>query len=235
MPRSSSRAALVRFLLPALPWVSALSGCGQPSVPSDVVAPASPSSSALFAAASPSAEAALDAAAPPSTAPASASASSSPPDGASPSATPQAADASSADDVFGGLALELSEADVVKLLGAPSKKSAVVEEGATGLWVSTWTWPKSGVTVSMAAEAKGRPSHVASFQLSAASKLKNAKGIGVASTRADVVRVFGPRISTENAASTRPGSIVVDSIYGGVIFDMEKDRVVGVFVGAGAE
>jgi hypothetical protein len=228
--RSSPLALALSFA--TIASMVATTGCGQPASPSDpsVLVPATSASAVVPPASNaPSSPATISAA---------------PTTSATPSATPAPSASTSApvaplaakdDDVFGGLALGLSEAEIVKLLGAPAKKSQVEQEGATGLWVSTWTWPKLGVTLRMAAEAKGRPAKLDSVQLAAPSKLVNPKGIGIGSLRADVVRVFGPRISTENAASMRPGAIVVDSIFGGVIFDVEKDHVVGVFVGAASE
>ena len=76
---------------------------------------------------------------------------------------------------------------------------------------------------------------VHNIHISAPSSLKNAKGIGMGAKRAEVVAAFRSRISTEPGASTGPESIVVGSIYGGVIFNMKGDEVAGIFIGASAE
>ncbi len=142
--------------------------------------------------------------------------------------------APSTDDVFGGLSLGLSEAAVVKLLGKPATRSKVAEEAASGLRVSTWTWPAAGVTLVMDTTDK-RSAKINRIQLSGPSSLRNAKGIGIGSKRAEVVAVFRPRISTDAADATSPDTIVVGSVYGGVIFDMKGDEVAGIVVGATAE
>ena len=48
-----------------------------------------------------------------------------------------------------------------------------------------------------------------------------------------MVTAFGARISTEHGGG--PGSIVVGSIFDGVIFTMKGDRVAEILVGAASE
>lgn len=194
-------------------------------------APATPAPTAAAPAAPPSPEPPAPAT-PPSLGPQApqAPASSAPAAAAPTSAAP----AEASGEAFGGLSLGLTDVAAVKLLGEPGTRGKVIEEAASGLLLSTWTWPAKGATVVMDASSKGT-AKVHSIQLSAPSSLRTAKGIGIGSKRAEVVAAYRSRISTEAGASTDPSRIVVGSIYDGVIFDMKGDKVVGIFVGAAAE
>ena len=89
------------------------------------------------------------------------------------------------------------------------------------------------------------PSAVASFRIDRASIpswSKSAVAAVTMSVRVRVVRPLAlnasevrPRLSTEPGANGGPERIVVGSIYGGVVFEMKGDDVVGIFVGASAE
>jgi hypothetical protein len=138
-----------------------------------------------------------------------------------------------ADAAFGGVALGLSGADVIKVLGPPKTKGKVKSSPAVGLDLSTWTWPAKGVEVEMDWTTKKGSPTVHQIVLKAPSTLKNPQGIGIGSTRAEVLAAVGKRVSVETPPT--PERVVMGSIFDGVSFSMKGDKVESILVGAGAE
>ncbi len=129
-----------------------------------------------------------------------------------------------------GIRLDSPETVITALLGQPASKSPSVEEGATGDVVSTWSWPAAGVTAKMA-DVDGLH-FVRSLTITSPSQLGTAEGIAVGSTEAQVRAAYGDRINTEES---RPGMIVVGSIFGGLLVTLTDGVVTELFVGAAAE
>jgi hypothetical protein len=150
-----------------------------------------------------------------------------PPDAAAP-AGPAPIDEDTLLDVeaIGPLKLRMPEADVIELLGKPAQRSKVIEEGATGLFVSTWTW--DGVAMHMAAEAKKGPFKVATISVGKPPHA-TARGIKVGSTLAELEKTY-PR-STEEG-NNDPSLYLVGSVYGGLLFRLKDGAVTEIFLGA---
>lgn len=127
---------------------------------------------------------------------------------------------------LGALGPGVGEREVIAQLGAPTTRDQPVEEGATGDWVSAWTWP--GATLSMAAEREAGPWTVRSVSIDAPSKLATKRGIRIGSARAEVERTY--KRSPDDDASD-PARYLVGSMYGGVLFALERDRVVAISIG----
>ena len=132
----------------------------------------------------------------------------------------------------GELRLGVTVDALKSLLGAPDSKSDVVEEAATGLSVSTWTWADKGISLVMAASGPDQAPTVDRITVTAPSTLRTAEGIGVGATEAAVTAAYGPAINKEESST---GSIVVGSVFGGMIFTIERGTVSSIFIGAAAE
>jgi hypothetical protein len=64
-------------------------------------------------------------------------------------------------------------------------------------------------------------------------ELATARGVRLGSSEAEVKIAYGREF---NAEESRAGeTFVAGSVYGGVIFEVEKGKVVGIFIGAAAE
>lgn len=150
--------------------------------------------------------------------------------------TPAPAPAPPDAEVFGQLHDGLDAAAVEALLGPPDSRTEPEEMGATGEWVSSWTWAAQGVALSMAAgTADGAPT-VDAISISAPSKLTTSRGVGIGTPRAEVERIYGPYRATDAPAeSTDPDMFLVGSIYGGTFFTFTDGKVSEIFVGTGAE
>ena len=130
-------------------------------------------------------------------------------------------------EAIGGLKLRMDEAAVTAVLGPPTKKTKPFEEGATGEWVSDWTWP--GVRLKMGAEKKAGPFVISAIEISAPSTLATSAGIKIGSTRADIAKVY-PR-SDEEVQKPKT-EYLVGSVYGGMLFTLDHDKVKNIFLGA---
>lgn len=147
-------------------------------------------------------------------------------------ATPLDSAQDDVDDIE-GLPLGLSANDIQAALGAPTSKSDIVEEGATGEFVSTWTWDKAGVSAKMSAVAEDLDPNLGTITIKAPSTLKTKKGIGIGATADEVLTTYGAAV---NEQETTVDSIVVGSMFGGVIFSIDGNGIVTeIFVGAAAE
>ncbi len=151
---------------------------------------------------------------------------------ATPEAPDEVVEPKTSDQGFGGLALGLTAKKVVAKLGEPESKDEIAEEGATGLWVSNWHWPKQGVELAMAAGKKDGAPTINSLTLTPPSVLKNPRGIGIGSRRDDVLKAFGKAV---DKTASKGDEILIGSVYGGVFFDLKDQKVIKIFVGAGAE
>lgn len=109
--------------------------------------------------------------------------------------------------------------DLVKHLGAPKTKSPGSYEGATGGYVSWWSWP--GVGATMVAGKPTGPWLARSIQVSAPSKLATKAGIRIGSSRKEVEAKY-QRGSMDQG---EPESFLAGSPYGGMYFTF-KDGVV---------
>lgn len=131
-----------------------------------------------------------------------------------------------------GLALGTTASEVVVLLGMPTDKTPVVDEAATGDFVSMWTWESKGIEAKMTAPSTSGPFAVGSLTIALPSALKTVQGIGLGASLAEVEAAYGARI---NAEESTPDTVVVGSIFGGMLFAIVDGKVSEIFVGAAAE
>jgi hypothetical protein len=135
---------------------------------------------------------------------------------------------------FGDIKLGQSSADLLKILGEPEVKSRAVEWGADGLIHQDWVWNPKGLEINMSSE-KGKEettSTVFSIRGFAPTTYKTKAGIGIGSTYDEVQAAYKRDI---NAEESNRQQIVVGSVYGGIIFSFQNDKVENIFLGAAAE
>lgn len=124
--------------------------------------------------------------------------------------------------------------DVIAEFGEPASVTDVEAMEATGEWVRTYSWESLGLSVIVAAENSEGPFAIVSLMLGEGSNLRTIRDIGVGSTRAEVEAAYRPAINLEESEDA---TIVVGSVYGGIMFEIDAgaSRVVSIFVGAAAE
>ncbi len=132
---------------------------------------------------------------------------------------------------IGNISRGMGETEVVRELGRPDGKSKFEFEPATGNTLQTWTYKKLGLAIQMNKE-KARI-YVVSITAEAPCRFATKRGIAIGSTAAQVKKAYPP--DTWDGVSSRDDWIVVGSIYDGLMFAIEKGRVVRIFMGAAAE
>lgn len=134
---------------------------------------------------------------------------------------------------LGKLALNQKAATVLEVLGEPRSKGADVLMEATGEWVQEWEFPEQGLTLMMGSNLKGGAKTVWSIKADESCKLSTERGVGIGTQEGELKQAYG---ELYNAEESRTGeTFVAGSVYGGVIFEIEKGKVVGIFIGAAAE
>ena len=129
------------------------------------------------------------------------------------------------DEAIGPLLFGMKDADAVKLLGAPKKKTLPVEEGATGEFASTWTWP--GVTLEMVSEKRTGPAKVRLITVTAPTAYATKRGIKIGSKLTEIAAAY-PK---SDEGSDDPTQFLVGSPYGGLLFVLKGDAVAEILLG----
>jgi hypothetical protein len=161
---------------------------------------------------------------------------------AGPVAQAGAAEASDVDPTserLGGIGVGDAAELAVDTFGEPASKSEPMEMGATGETVSSWSWPKHGLTIVMVLDAEAQSGTVSSMTVTAPSTITTSRGVGIGTPRADVDRIYAPFFGVgrepDEPDTTSPESLIIGSVYGGTFFTFAAGKVTEIFVGAGAE
>jgi hypothetical protein len=133
----------------------------------------------------------------------------------------------------GGIRLNQKGTKVVAVLGEAPEKGEWETWDFDGVDRQTWLYSDAGVELTMA-RTDDSGITVDRIDVMKNSKLRTARGIGIGSTRRDVMNAYKDDLAPEEE-QTDPASVVIGSIYGGIIFDFENDKVTRIFVGAAAE
>lgn len=136
------------------------------------------------------------------------------------------------DIMDGWLKLGLNQSEVLHKLGPPDEKSTEDFWGAIGTYVEKWNYNSKGITLQMDSENKGGNKKVLMITVSKSNKMKTVKMVGINSNRDLIIEKYGAAI---NDGYSSKKEIVVGSIYGGIIFELEDDKVKTIFIGAKAE
>lgn len=105
--------------------------------------------------------------------------------------------------------------------------------GADGEYHQHWTYKGCGLMLGMVASQPKGAQRVFSVTITAPSKYKTARGIGIGSPEAAVRKAYAAVL---NLPESKPGeTLVAGSIYGGLIFYFKNGKVSEIFMGAAAE
>lgn len=123
--------------------------------------------------------------------------------------------------------------DVIKLIGEPEEKSEAAIWGSDGLEHQTWHYKALGLELGFM-EYDTNTQIVDSIIISSPSKLRTIRGIGIGSTKSEILKAYENEINKEES-DMDSDSIIAGTVYGGLIFKLENDRVATIFIGAAAE
>ncbi len=134
---------------------------------------------------------------------------------------------------LGGLCLGLPEKDVLKLLGSPATRGELVFQEADGNYVQDWHYPDQGIELVMSAgQKKSGVKTIANITASGPCTFATRKGIKIGDAESAARKAYAEHVDRE---TNDPGTLVVGSIYGGIIFNFTKGKVSRIFYGAAAE
>ncbi len=117
----------------------------------------------------------------------------------------------------------------------PIRPEKTAEElwAADGLYHQGWHYPGTGLSLGMAAEVAQGAQTVEGITITAPCPLLTERGIGIGSTRAEVALAYADWFAPEDS---EPGStFVAGSVFDGIIFRFEDDKVVEISLGSAAE
>ena len=135
---------------------------------------------------------------------------------------------------LGGLRLGLSEPETRKLLGKPAKQGKLVKQEADGTYVQDWHYPVQGIELQMTTGGtRNGAKSIASITASAPCAKITKLGLKIGSPESTVRKAYAAHVDRDSPAE--PGTFVVGSIYGSMIFTFEKGKVSRIFIGAAAE
>jgi len=144
-----------------------------------------------------------------------------------------AAEAMLSAERLGGLRLGLPEKDALKLLGSPATRGKLVFQEADGNYVENWHYPDKGIELLMSAgEKKSGRKTIANITASAPCTFATRKGIKIGDAESAARKAYTEHVDQE---TSDPGTLVVGSVYSGIIFNFTAGKVSRIFFGAAAE
>ncbi len=136
-------------------------------------------------------------------------------------------------EMLGALKLDMTEAEIAKLIPAKPVRSREQLWGADGQYHLKWSYRAQGLTLGMVSAKKGAAKTLESITCAARCTLKTSRGIGLGSTLADAQKAYAAEFNKEES---EPGVFVAGSIYGGLVLNFDKaGKVSAMFLGAAAE
>lgn len=137
------------------------------------------------------------------------------------------------EESFGGLKLDMAIAELTPLIDCGAIKGEPVLWEGIGEIIQEWDYPECGVKLQMSTADPNVSQIISSIAIRAPSQLATARGIQIGSSESEVMAAYADYEDTEHSA---PGeSFMAGSVYGGLIFSFEDDKVVRMFLGAGVE
>ncbi|MBN1183844.1 MAG: hypothetical protein JXB49_16245 [Bacteroidales bacterium] len=134
---------------------------------------------------------------------------------------------------FGGwLKLSLEEKEITNNIGLPEHKTKEEFWDAIGTFVQKWEYKKNGVFLDMMSDSIGGSKTILSIYLASPCSLKTNEQIGIGSDENFIKEYYEMHIDMNNSNDS---TIIVGSIYGGIVFTLKNEKVSEIFIGAIAE
>lgn len=130
---------------------------------------------------------------------------------------------------IGELKMGTSGTKLTELFGTPEKKSKPLVSEADAATHQTWEYKALGISVDLVGENELETN---SITMSAPCTLKTSQQIGIGDTKESVLKAYSDSIDKDSGDDN---TMVAGSVYGGVIFTLENNKVKSIFIGASAE
>lgn len=132
---------------------------------------------------------------------------------------------------LGELKYGLAFHEVIRIYGKPNTKTKAELWTGDGEYHQTVKYHDEGIELDLIGNSE-ETKKVNMIKITNPSELKTLKNIGIGSDFNDVEEAYKDLIDKDFSNSE---AIVVGSIYGGVIFSFENNKVISIFIGAMAE
>lgn len=132
---------------------------------------------------------------------------------------------------IGQLKYGLSLSNVIEAYGKPSEETETELWSGDGEYHQTIKYIDKGIVLDVIGNPRSHKK-INMITISKPSELKTLKNIGVGSDYIDVENAYKDQIATDFSDNK---SIVVGSIYGGLIFTLKDNKVETIFIGSAAE
>ncbi len=134
---------------------------------------------------------------------------------------------------IGGLQLGMSPTQFIDLLPCTVVKSDPVLLAGIGEIIQEWSYPDCGVRLQLSTSDSNTPQKVFSIKVSEPGKMKTSRKIGIGS---DFEAVLDAYLEYADQADNQAGeTFLAGSADGGLSIKFKDNRVVSLFLGAGAE
>jgi len=131
---------------------------------------------------------------------------------------------------IGELSLGQPVALIKKIIGNPDEVTKVEIWGSDGDYHQTWRYKRKGIEIDLVGDNESKK--ICSIIIVAPCKLKTKEKIGVGSSLDDVQRAYKTQI---NSTFSNSETIVIGSIYDGLVFFMDLGKVNKIILGSMAE
>jgi hypothetical protein len=135
---------------------------------------------------------------------------------------------------IGKLQIGLSEAKVKQKINCALNRDTEKLWTADGAYHQKWKYAACGITLGMVSTKKGGPKSIESITLNSPSRLSTKRNIRIGSSEKATRKAYKSESNQENEATPKE-SFIAGSIYGGLIFQFQNDKVSEIFLGAAAE
>lgn len=136
------------------------------------------------------------------------------------------------DEVFNNwLQVGIGEKLVNSRMGGKYSIRKIGYSEVDGYYYEEWVYPVDGTKLLMQSEEPESERSVSEITIKSPSNLTNLQGIGIGSSRDDILKVYPNAAQTD----TSPDIMVAGNIYEGIFFTIKKDKISEIFVGSLAE
>ncbi len=136
-------------------------------------------------------------------------------------------------EALGQLKLNMTESQLTEKIGKPNTKSKAQVWGADGFEHSTWSFTKIGLSIDMQKEVDSKAESVVySITAKAPCDYATLRGIKIGDKKEAVLSAYRDEVDQQAGDDQ---SIVIGSVYGGIIVGIKNGMVQSIFIGASAE
>ena len=129
---------------------------------------------------------------------------------------------------IGKLKIEMREDEVISILGKPECQSKKQFSQVDAFYHQDWNYPSKGISLQMASETEDSLSQVQIIQIKFPSKLTTSREIMIGDSYYEVEQKYG---KFQNTEESKPTTFVVGSVYGGLVFSFQDQKVTKIYLG----